>query len=155
MRLRDARNWWVSRETVALGVVRMKKSQLREKEGTKWSFKGQTSTTRIWGKNLRRIQELGNSGKKKKKEKSVEILLVTGQWVRTTESTLVCLMRISMAVSINILLLKLGITNAPLLAFSTILQWQICKEQMSGASEGPTSAKSFRSYLMKNRAPIW
>jgi hypothetical protein len=58
-----------------------------------------------------------------------------------------------MAVSINIFPLKSGITNAPLLAFSTKLLWQICKEQMSGASKGPTSAKFFRSYLMKNRAP--
>ena len=58
-----------------------------------------------------------------------------------------------MAVSINILPLKSGITNAPLLAFSTILLSQICKEQMSGASKGPTSAKSFLSYFMKNHAP--
>jgi hypothetical protein len=48
-----------------------------------------------------------------------------------------------MAVSINILTLKSEITNAPLLAFSTILLWQICKEQMSAALKDPTSAKSF------------
>ena len=159
MRLREARDRWLRgdlrRETVGLGVVRLKISRHREKDGTKSRFKGLPLTTPIWSKSFRRIHGLRNSKKMKKKEKCGVSLPATGQWVRTTKSTLVYLMRTLMAVSINTFPLKSRITNAPLLAFSMILLWQICKEQMLGASKGLTSAKSFLSYFMMNRAPTW